>query len=118
MDATPQIWLNDFDAMAGVGTKGGAFAPDVLNYGPGVAAGNRYGALSWAASAGIVAGPGQSLDEYPFASTGQGGPKAWLRVAPVAVSEQDIQREDLRNFYRANTANFMLATPFLVVLVP
>jgi hypothetical protein len=101
--------------MAGVGTKGGLPAPDVLNYGgPGTNRKNRPPALAWAQQNGIVAGPGQSLDEYPFASTTQGGVTDWLKVAPVATDEQDLQGGALRTFY--GSKGF---TPFrfLVVLV-
>ena len=60
-----------------------------------------------------------SLDEYPFASTAQGGVTPWLRVAPVPISEQDQQRGDLNSFYTQNTSpRFGSSFTFLVVLVP
>jgi hypothetical protein len=113
--ATPQIWQNDANAMAGKGTKGGASAPDVVNYFPGINATNRPAALGWARSVGIVAGNGQSLDEYPFASTVEGGVTPWLSVAPVAAGEQSAQGLNLSAFY--GTQGFKPFT-FLVVLVP
>ncbi len=115
--ATPEIWRNDFNAMAGLGTRNGLPAPLVLNYQQGIAKVHRRAALGWAATQGIVKGPGQSLDEYPFASTQEGGLTAWLRVAPVARTEQDQQGEDLGRFYRRNSNGWNPFT-FLVVLVP
>ena len=44
------------------------------------------------------AGPGQSLDEYPFASSSQGGSNS--RVAPVPVAEQNYQGGVLSSFYQ------------------
>ncbi len=99
--ATPKIWQNDLNAMAGVGTFGGMPAPEILNYGgPGMNVINRRQALKWARNAGIVAGNGQQLDEYPFASAVEGGLKSWVRVAPVAKTEQKLQRDDLRRLLR------------------
>jgi hypothetical protein len=113
--ATPEIWDNDLLAMSGQQTKGGLWAPNVLDYLRGINDVNRPKALKWATSQGIVRGPGQSLDEYPFASTKQGGDKDWLRVEPVAISEQDTQRDQLKNFYRGQGFN---PFKFLVVLLP
>jgi len=114
--ATPEIWQNDFGAMLGVGTKGGVPAPAVLNYGgPGTAAAHRTAALAWAATQGIAAGLFQSLDEYPFASTLEGGPMDWLRVAPVPISEQTQQGIDLNRLDRSQGYK---PFTFLVVLVP
>jgi hypothetical protein len=90
----------------------------VLNYGgPGASGPNRYAALAWAKSQGIVAGPSQSLDEYPFASTLEGGAKDWLRVAPVKRTEQDTQGLDLGSFYRQYSNGWNPFT-FLVLLLP
>jgi hypothetical protein len=60
----------------------------------------RPKAIAWAKSHGIVAGTVESLDEYPFASTDEGGPQDWLRAAAVPQSEQEIQKQDLGTFYR------------------
>jgi hypothetical protein len=87
----------------------------VLNYQRGIAAVNRPAAIAWAATVGIAAGPGQWLDEYPFASTLEGGPMDWLRVEPVAIWEQKQQAKDLKWFY--GRKKFQPFT-FLVVLVP
>lgn len=46
------------------------------------------------------AGPGKSLDEYPFASCKQGGAGACVREVPAA--EQNTQGGDLGGFYRSN----------------
>ncbi|WP_137939568.1 RHS repeat-associated core domain-containing protein [Chitinivorax sp. B] len=47
-----------------------------------------------------AAGPGRSLDEYPFASCAQGG--AGACVASVPSREQNIQGGQLSNFYQQN----------------
>ncbi|PVW04881.1 hypothetical protein DEA06_08975 [Microbacterium sp. Gd 4-13] len=46
------------------------------------------------------AGAGRSLDEYPFASTAQGGSGAYVGAVPVA--EQSYQGGVLGGFYRSN----------------
>lgn len=50
-----------------------------------------------------AAGPGQSLDEYPFASTKQGGSGAC--VAAVCAGEQSIQGGQISQFYQRNNIN-------------
>lgn len=46
------------------------------------------------------AGPGKSLDEYPFASCAQGGAGSCVRAVPA--SEQSIQGGKLSQFYQRN----------------
>lgn len=46
---------------------------------------------------------GQSLDEYPFASSAEGGSGATVR--PVPVGEQNYQGGKLSSFYRNNGVN-------------
>ena len=46
------------------------------------------------------ANPGNSLDEYPFASTQQGGSGA--KVAEVPVTEQNRQGGKMSSFYQNN----------------
>lgn len=58
--------------------------------------------------------PGFSLDEFPFASTLQGG--AGARVAPVPVGEQAIQGGSLSSFFQANKIG--QGGPFIVIVVP
>jgi hypothetical protein len=104
----------------GTKTKGGAPAPNILNYAPGKRVANGRAARAWAASVGITASfPTTSLDEYPYASTAEGGKTAWLRVTPVPVSEQQQQSKDITSFYAQNTvAGARAAFLFLVALVP
>ena len=47
-----------------------------------------------------AASPGKSLDEYPFASTKEGGKGA--SVEAVSVKEQSIQGGQLSQFYKKN----------------
>ena len=87
-------------------------APNVLNRETSKAAikDNRKGALRGQPSA----GPGMSLDEYPFASTKQGG--AGARVQSVPRSEQCSQGGCLSSFYRKN--NIQDGDAFQVEVVP
>lgn len=57
------------------------------------ASGNRR-----AACGGVLAGVGMSCDEYPFASTKEGGKRARTRVVPL--SENHSQGGQLSAFYR------------------
>ena len=57
---------------------------------------NRRAALRGQQSA----GPGKSLDEYPFASCAQGGAGSCVRAVPA--SEQSIQGGKLSQFYQRN----------------
>jgi hypothetical protein len=115
---TPNIYQNDADAMAGRGTRGGANAPDVLNYLPGGRAINGPGVLSYANSIGMVPTATMSRDEYPFASTSEGGATPWLRLQLVPKTEQSDQGRDLSGFYSAYSSGYTTSFPFLVVLVP
>jgi hypothetical protein len=45
-----------------------------------------------------AAGPGKSLDEYPFASTKQGGSGAC--VSAVCAREQSVQGGQISQFYK------------------
>jgi hypothetical protein len=119
-NVTPDIYQNDVSAIRGIGTLGGAPASIVLNYQPGISDTNRATSLPWAASVGIAATPGVTwLDEYPFASTAEGGAKPGLRVAPVRISDQRQQSKDLTSFYTQNTSpRFGSTFMFLVVPVP
>jgi hypothetical protein len=68
--------------------------PSVLTYGgPGTNAVNRP-----LATAGIPRVRPLSVDEYPFASTLQGGPGSWIGHVPPA--ENWLQGNQLSNFYR------------------
>jgi hypothetical protein len=97
--ATLYIWQNDVDAMAGK-RSGGWAAPVVLNYMPGINKVNRPQAMVYANLIGVTAVPGvSSIDEYPFASTAEGGARPYLHVAAVPIAEQDRQRDQLRAFY-------------------
>jgi hypothetical protein len=58
--------------------------------------------------------PSLSLDEYPFASTMQGG--AGARVASVPRIEQNIQGGQLSSFYQSNGIGH--GDPFRVIVVP
>lgn len=68
--------------------------PDVLTYGGDVAA-NRAAALR-----GVPNIPPLSRDEYPFASTLEGGEGSW--VGHIPKSQQNAQGAILKNFYKAN----------------
>ncbi|HET7047735.1 MAG TPA: NucA/NucB deoxyribonuclease domain-containing protein [Solirubrobacteraceae bacterium] len=58
--------------------------------------------------------PGMSLDEYPFASTEQGGAGAFVR--PVPEAEQHYQGGTLSSFYREH--NIGTGDPFKVKFDP
>ncbi|WP_189544046.1 NucA/NucB deoxyribonuclease domain-containing protein [Streptomyces gelaticus] len=60
-----------------------------------------------------MGGP-QSCDEYPFASTQEGGIGAQTMAVPFRP-EQIIQRNDLGSFYRANKMG--KGDPFLVTVI-
>ena len=95
---TPDIYINDWNAITNNG------APDYLEYVLGIQLLNRQMAgktPQWAAAVAIKE-PFESIDEYPFASTLQGGATPWLTVRPVPVWENDLQRLDILNFYRVN----------------
>ena len=51
------------------------------------------------------AGPGMSLDEYPFASTYEGGGGANSEVMAVPVPEQQFQGGLMSSFYQNNNVN-------------
>ena len=61
-----------------------------------------------------AAGPGQSLDEYPFASCAQGGAGACVR--PVPAGENHTQGGDLGAFY--SRYNIRHGDPYRVRVVP
>ena len=114
--ATPEIWKNDALAMSGIDTKGGAPAPNILNYLKGINETNRPEAMAWAVQTGVTSVLGKTeRDEYPYASVLEGGGKPWLRVAEVDRDENRLQGRLLLDFYGANS--FQPFT-FLVVLVP
>lgn len=71
--------------------------PSVLRYeqDSSRAAANRKSAYG-----GYRAGSGRSMDEYPFASTAEGGYGADVRAVPRR--ENSIQGAQLSNFYRKN----------------
>jgi RHS repeat-associated protein len=114
---TPDIYNNDVNAMAGKGTKGGQAAPDVLTYLPGGRAINGPGVLQYAASIRMTPTATMWRDEYPFASTSQGGATPWLRLQLVPKDEQEQQRDDLNAFYTANTVP-RFGSPFDFLVVP
>jgi hypothetical protein len=59
-------------------------------------------------------GPGNSWDEYPFASTFEGGKPADVQAAPI--SEQSSQATKHRNFYQQN--GMRMGEPFYVKVIP
>jgi RHS repeat-associated protein len=60
---------------------------------------------------------GQSLDEYPYASSQQGGGKAkGARVSSVPAREQNIQGGQMSSFYKQ--AGLKPGDPYIVKLVP
>lgn len=61
----------------------------------------------------VKAGPGMSLDEFPFASTKQGGKGA--AVAAIPTSEQNAQGGKLSSFYQKN--NIKDGDSFIVEVV-
>lgn len=104
-DITPSIYQNTVKALA----EGKS---DVLTYG-----GVGYGALSGNRDAALSSMHGarpknMSYDEYPYASTLQGG--GGSRVQLVPATEQNIQGGQLRALYRTMKAG----ESFKVVLVP
>jgi hypothetical protein len=110
--AVPQIWKNDATAI-----KSHPYWALLTYIGPNnpLRKTNRGAALAAAAARGIVAGPGQSLDEYPFATSFQGG--AGAQVMAVNRGEQGSQAGLLNAFY-AGELNYVPLSPFLVIPVP
>lgn len=112
---TPKIYENDRDAQL-AGFPGSPPVPLHFEPDPAAVAANRGQALRGEAP---CDGPLESLDEYPFASTKEGGlgsgRKAQVRCVPVA--EQKDQSRDLRVFYRIDLAR-RDAAPLYVVPVP
>jgi RHS repeat-associated protein len=104
-DITPNIYKNTMDALS-------TGKPEQLTYGGpfyNAMMGNRQAALS------TVNGPrpdGMSYDEYPYASTVQGGAGAHISLVPVR--EQNIQGGQLRNLY----STMKPGETFIVVPVP
>jgi RHS repeat-associated protein len=114
--ATPQIAAGTVAAFA-AGKPGEAGSGTNLTRGPGTEVARRAQrnlALSGARAAGIVAGRGQSLDEYPYASTLEGGTGAW--VTPVPVTEQLTQAGLLTAFYTIERVG--PGQQFVVIVVP
>ena len=62
--------------------------------------------------------PGKSCDEYPYASTEEGGTGSGrvAATAPVPVAEQDLQRNQLSLFYRR--FGYVGGTKFCVEVLP
>jgi hypothetical protein len=60
--------------------------------------------------------PGYSWDEYPYASTREGGANSFIALVPVR--EQDAQRDFLRDWYRNNGMPPGSGKRFCVVVVP
>jgi hypothetical protein len=82
--------------------------PSVLTAGGDVAA-NRAAALE-----GVPNISGLSRDEYPFASSMEGGEGAW--VGHIPVSQQNAQGALIKNFMKAN--NIAPGSQYRVVIVP
>lgn len=82
--------------------------PQILTHGGDIAA-NRAAALE-----GIPYIRGLSRDEYPFASSMQGGAGSWVGHIPAA--QQNAQGALLTNFIRANS--IAPGSPYRVVIVP
>jgi RHS repeat-associated protein len=82
--------------------------PSVLTAGGDIAA-NRASALE-----GVPNIPGLSRDEYPFASSMEGGQGAW--VGHIPVSQQNAQGALIKNFINAN--NITPGMQYKVVIVP
>ncbi|MDQ6685912.1 MAG: NucA/NucB deoxyribonuclease domain-containing protein, partial [Pseudomonadota bacterium] len=61
------------------------------------------------------AAKGFSLDEFPFASSYEGG-KPTTTVRPIKVSEQNKQGGKLSSFYQTN--NIKDGSPYIVKIVP
>jgi len=104
-ETTPNIYNNTVTAQA-------AGKPDALTYGGvgfNMLTGNRDAALS--AMHGTRP-PGMSYDEYPYASTVQGGAGSQVQLVPVR--EQNIQGGQLRALY----STMKPGESFIVVPVP
>lgn len=82
--------------------------PQVLTAGGDIAA-NRAAALE-----GVPNISGLSRDEYPFASSMEGGEGAW--VGHIPVSQQNAQGALIKNFMQAN--NITPGSQYKVVIVP
>lgn len=82
--------------------------PQVLTAGGDIAA-DRAAALQ-----GVPNIPGLSRDEYPFASSMEGGEGAW--VGHIPVSQQNAQGALIKNFMKAN--NIAPGSQYRVVIVP
>ena len=67
-----------------------------------------------ASTGGLPAGPGLSWDEYPFASSVQGGANS--SVVSVPIQEQRIQGGVIAASYILQSIE--IGTPFFVVIVP
>lgn len=100
-ERTPKIAINDKSAID-------AGKPMLLHYAPGMNDINR----EFAGCTSAWQGP-QSCDEYPFASTFEGGLGA--QTMGVPVSEQGDQGRDLSAFYRSN--KMRKGDPFLVAVI-
>jgi RHS repeat-associated protein len=119
---TPDIYGNDTSAQS-FGFPG--LPPRPLHYESDSAArnANRTAALKGEPSCEPVFFVDYSRDEYPFASTKEGGAnlidvvgrKAFVKCVPV--SEQNAQRDDLNAFYRVEL-NYVGNSPFYVIPVP
>ena len=75
---------------------------------------NRDAATGRLASAGYDNGVQMSWDEYPFASSLEGG--AGTIIARVPLSEQNMQGWTLSQFYRLNNVN--LGDRYKVAILP
>jgi hypothetical protein len=82
--------------------------PSVLTYGGNIAA-NRAAALE-----GVPNIRGLTRDEYPFASSMQGGGGSW--VGHVPLSQQNAQGALLKNFFKQN--NIMPGDQYRVIVGP
>ncbi|MEU9148479.1 RHS repeat-associated core domain-containing protein [Streptomyces sp. NPDC048349] len=102
---TPEIAINDQSAID-------AGHPNVLHRQIGEAKKNMNrwwsGCNDWKKQGGV-----RSCDEYPFATTKEGGIGAQIRDVPV--SEQNKQGGDLGGFYRSNKLKD--GDPFMVVVI-
>lgn len=107
---TPLIFVNDASAIV----KG---AHALLHYEASKAArdANRTAALRGQGSCTPLFGSDWSLDEYPFASTKEGGLRA--QVLCVPNGEQITQSIDLNSFYRLEL-NYGNWAAFYVLPVP
>lgn len=101
---TPEIAINDISAI----TSG---KPSLLHYVPRTKREKRY-IREFAGCGAIWDGP-LTCDEYPFASTWEGGLGAQIRSA--SQDEQDLQGRDLSRFYVTNKMIF--GSKFLVAVI-